>query len=76
MRAASKVYDRPMIVRPVSIGMSPKYVFKPLPTIGLGVEYAGSRMEMPDEHIRIEDFREGVKMIAALLMEHADGSRE
>ncbi|HET8679571.1 MAG TPA: M20/M25/M40 family metallo-hydrolase, partial [bacterium] len=51
-RAAQKVYGRPLVIRPTSIGMSPKYRFAPRPTVGLGVEYAGSQMEEPDEHIR------------------------
>ncbi len=70
LKASKRVYDKPLVIRPLSSGMSPKYVFNPLATIGLGVEYAGSRMEMSDEHIRIEDFRQGIKMIAALLMEY------
>jgi hypothetical protein len=51
--------------------MSPKYKFAPRPTVGLGVEYAGSRLEEPDEHIRITDWTEGTKMIAAVLEEYA-----
>lgn len=70
-RAARRVYGQELVIRPTSIGMSPKYKFAPRPTVGLGVEYAGSRLEEPDEHIRIADWIEGTKMIAAVLEEYA-----
>jgi acetylornithine deacetylase/succinyl-diaminopimelate desuccinylase-like protein len=70
-RAAVRVYGQPLVIRPTSIGMSPKYRFAPRPTLGIGVEYAGSRMEEPDEHIRVADWEEGARMIVALLEEYA-----
>ncbi|HXF83304.1 MAG TPA: M20/M25/M40 family metallo-hydrolase [bacterium] len=69
-RAARTVYGRELVLRPTSIGMSPKYKFAPRPTLGLGVEYAGSQLEEPGEHIRIADWVEGTRMIAALLEEY------
>jgi len=63
------VYGRPMVAKPNSTGMSQKYLFRPAPTVGIGVEYWGSRMEAPDEHIRVPDYREGVLQIAATLRE-------
>lgn len=68
-RAALRVYGRPMVAKPNSTGMSQKYLFRPAPTVGIGVEYWGSRMEAPDEHIRIADYREGVLQIVASLDE-------
>jgi len=68
-RASMRVYGHPMVAKPNSTGMSQKYLFRPAPTVGIGVEYWGSRMEMPDEHIRIRDYREGVLQIAATLEE-------
>ena len=68
-RASQSVYGRPMVAKPNSTGMSQKYLFQPAPTVGIGVEYWGSRMEAPDEHIRIADYREGVLQIAASLRE-------
>lgn len=70
-RAARRVYGQDLVIRPTSIGMSPKYKFAPRPTVGLGVEYAGAQLEEPDEHIRIADWIEGTKMIAAVLEEYA-----
>lgn len=70
-RAAAHVYGQRLIIRPTSIGMSPKFRFSPRPTVGLGVEYAGSRMEEPDEHIRVADWEEGARMIVAVLDEYA-----
>lgn len=77
-RAAERVYGRPLVIRPTSIGMSPKFRFAPRPTVGLGVEYAGSQLEEPDEHIRLVDWEEGARMIVAVLDEYArapDGGR-
>lgn len=68
-RASVRVYGRPMVAKPNSTGMSQKYLFKPAPTVGIGVEYWGSRMEAPDEHIRVADYRDGVLQIAASLDE-------
>ncbi len=70
-RAARRVYGRPLVIRPTSIGMSPKYRFAPRPTVGLGVEYARSQLEEPDEHIRVQDWEEGARMIVAVLDEYA-----
>jgi acetylornithine deacetylase/succinyl-diaminopimelate desuccinylase-like protein len=70
-RASLRVYGRPMVAKPNSTGMSQKYLFRPAPTVGIGVEYWGSRMEAPDEHIRIADYREGILQIAASLEEIA-----
>jgi len=70
-RAARTVYGQELVIRPTSIGMSPKYKFAPRPTVGLGVEYAGSQLEEPGEHIRIADWVEGTKMIAVVLEEYA-----
>jgi acetylornithine deacetylase/succinyl-diaminopimelate desuccinylase-like protein len=68
-RAARRVYGREMVAKPNSTGMSQKYLFRPAPTAGIGVEYWGSRMEQPDEHIRLEDYRQGVKQIVATIDE-------
>jgi acetylornithine deacetylase/succinyl-diaminopimelate desuccinylase-like protein len=70
-RAAKRVYGREMVAKPNSTGMSQKYLFKPAPTAGIGVEYWGCKMEQPDEHIRLEDYRQGIKQIVASLQEIA-----
>jgi acetylornithine deacetylase/succinyl-diaminopimelate desuccinylase-like protein len=72
-RAALRVYGQPMVVKPNSTGMSQKYLFRPSPTAGIGVEYWGSRAEQPDEHIRLEDYRQGIKQVIATLQEAAAG---
>jgi acetylornithine deacetylase/succinyl-diaminopimelate desuccinylase-like protein len=70
-RAALRVYGQPMVAKPNSTGMSQKYLFRPAPTAGIGVEYWGSHAEQPDEHIRLDDYRQGVKQVAATLQELA-----
>jgi acetylornithine deacetylase/succinyl-diaminopimelate desuccinylase-like protein len=70
-RAAQRVYGQPMVAKPNSTGMSQKYLFRPSPTAGFGVEYWGSHAEQPDEHIRLDDYRQGVKQVIATLQEVA-----
>jgi acetylornithine deacetylase/succinyl-diaminopimelate desuccinylase-like protein len=70
-RAARRVYGQSMIAKPNSTGMSQKYLFRPAPTAGIGVEYWGSHAEQADEHIRVQDYREGVKQIIATFQELA-----
>lgn len=73
-RAALQVYGQPLVIRPTSVGMSPKYRFAPRPVLGIGVEYASSAMEMPGEHIRLADWEQGARMVAAVLEAYAEES--
>lgn len=60
------------MVDPTSVAMSPKYRFAPRPTLGIGVEYRGSAIKTPDEHIQLEDWEQGARMVAALLEAYAE----
>ena len=40
-----------------------------LPGVGAGVGWAGSRTHSPNENVRIEDLREGIKHIALIIDE-------
>lgn len=81
-RTAERVYDRPIVVLPTSAASGPRYVFagwSGAPIVALGVGHSGSRIHAPDENIRLEDYREGMKHIAAIIYEYgsnADGELE
>jgi acetylornithine deacetylase/succinyl-diaminopimelate desuccinylase-like protein len=44
-----------------------------LPTADIGIGYPETRIHAPDENIRVEDFRNGTKGIAALLGRFGEG---
>jgi acetylornithine deacetylase/succinyl-diaminopimelate desuccinylase-like protein len=69
-RAAVDAYGTEPIIVPAIAGTGPLYPFVVtlgLPTADIGIGYPEVRAHAPDENIRIEDFRQGTKAIAALL---------
>ena len=69
--AAVDVYGREPLIWPMSGGSGPNYLFAHeigVPIVTLGVGYSGSRIHAPNENIRISDFRNGMRHMAALLM--------
>lgn len=69
--AAKDVYGREPLMWPMSGGSGPNYLFSHdigVPIVTLGVGYSGSRIHAPNENIRINDFRNGMRHMAALLM--------
>jgi len=70
-RTGDEVYGRPTLLDPLEGGSSPSYAFSgPLggiPVVLAGVGYWGSRAHAPDEHIRLDDFRQGIRHVARIL---------
>ena len=69
--SAMDVYGREPLIWPMSGGSGPNYLFSHdicVPIVTLGVGYSGSRIHAPNENIRINDFRNGMRHMAALLM--------
>ena len=69
--SAKDVYGREPLIWPMSGGSGPNYLFSHdigVPIVTLGVGYSGSRIHAPNENIRINDFRNGMRHMAALLM--------
>ncbi|MDH5605513.1 MAG: M20/M25/M40 family metallo-hydrolase [Anaerolineae bacterium] len=68
---AEEVYGMPYHILPTTGGSSPVYAFaKPLgniPVVTAGVGYWDKASHAPDEHIRIEDFRNGTRHVARIL---------
>lgn len=68
--AAALVYDQPIEIQPTSPGSGPRYVFARwtrMPIVSVGVSHIGSRSHGPDENIRLEDYRRGMKHIVAII---------
>jgi acetylornithine deacetylase/succinyl-diaminopimelate desuccinylase-like protein len=68
--AAREIYGTEPVIMPTSAGTGPMASFTEtlgLPTASSGVEYPDSRAHAPDENIRLEDFVQGAKHIAAIL---------
>lgn len=69
--AAEDVYGKAPLIWPMSGGSGPNYLFSHdigVPIVTLGVGYSGSRVHAPNENIRINDFRNGIRHMAALLL--------
>lgn len=69
--AAVEVYGAPAVVFPMLGGSSPMYDFAgPLgniPIVTAGVGYWANAQHAPNEHIRLEDFRQAARHIARIL---------
>ena len=69
-RAVVDTYGQEPLIVPTMAGTGPLYPFVNtlgLPTADIGIGYPEAHIHAPDENIRVEDFRNGTKAIAALL---------
>jgi acetylornithine deacetylase/succinyl-diaminopimelate desuccinylase-like protein len=67
---ATEVYGRPQRVYPMSGGSGPAHYFRKhigLPVLTAGVGYLGSNIHAPNEHIRLADFRNGIRHTARIM---------
>lgn len=72
VRAARRAYAAEPVVLPLMAATGPMYELCQrwgLPGVGAGVGWAGSRTHSPNENVRIEDLREGIKHIALIIDE-------
>jgi len=70
VQAARRAYKNEITVLPTSPGAGPREVFSTwtdMPIVGLGVGHAGSGVHGPNENVILEDYREGIQHIAALI---------
>lgn len=70
--ATRKTYNMEPLIYPLSVGSSPIYNFinkLNIPTVSTGVEYWGSLVHSPNENIRIEDFKLGIKNVINIIDE-------
>ncbi|MDW7991978.1 MAG: M20/M25/M40 family metallo-hydrolase [Anaerolineae bacterium] len=72
VQAAERVYGHRPAILPMMAGTGPVHLLCGqfgVPIVTAGVGYADSRAHAPDENIRLADFVEGIRYIAALLEE-------
>jgi acetylornithine deacetylase/succinyl-diaminopimelate desuccinylase-like protein len=75
--AARDAYGREAYIVPSMAATGPMYHFVHdlgLPTVMAGINYVGGRDHAPDEHVRIADYRNGTKHIAAILYRFGDAA--
>ena len=78
--AAREAWRKEPIVAPIVGGSGPMAHFTGIlkvPVVSVGCSYPGSRKHAPDEHVRIDDFANGAKLVARILAAFAtQGSTE
>lgn len=70
VEAARRVYDLEPVVKPLMAGTGPMYELCQrwgLPAVGAGIGWSGSRSHSPNENVRLEDLRQGIKHIAWIM---------
>ncbi len=68
--AARETYGVDPVVVPFATGIGPRYLFRrhtAMPIVGFAIGYAGSALETSDEHIRVQDYDEGIRHVLAIL---------
>lgn len=75
VKAAEKVYANSVVIEPTQLGAGPAIVFRDawpeLPIVGIGPGNTGSNHHAPNENLRVEDYKNAVKHIIALMYEMA-----
>jgi acetylornithine deacetylase/succinyl-diaminopimelate desuccinylase-like protein len=72
VRAARRVYAVEPVVLPLMAATGPMYELCQrwgLPAAGAGIGWAGSRGHAPNENVRLEDLRQGIRHIACIMDE-------
>ena len=67
---AREIYGTEMIVQPIIGGSGPSYPFVHdlhLPVATAGVGYPGSRSHAPNENVRLDNFRAGIRHTARII---------
>jgi acetylornithine deacetylase/succinyl-diaminopimelate desuccinylase-like protein len=72
VEAARQAYITEPVVKPLMAGTGPMYELCQrwgLPAAGAGIGWAGSRGHSPNENVRLDDLRQGIKHIALIMSE-------
>ena len=72
VRAARQVYEGEPVVLPLMAATGPMYELCQrwgLPAAGAGIGWAGSRVHAPNENVRLEDLRQGIKHMVCIIDE-------
>ena len=76
VESAREVYGVPMMIQPMSGGSGPNHAFihhLKVPVATAGVGYPGSRAHAPNENLVIDNFIDGVKHTARILVTYGAG---
>lgn len=66
----AQLYEKPAVLYPIMPGATPMGCFTRrfgVPGVSTGIGYKGSRIHQPNENVRIRDFIQGIKLVAALI---------
>ena len=76
-QAAEKVYEKPMVVELTQLGAGPACILRDvnpaLPIIGIGPGNTHSNHHAPNENLSVQDYKNAVKHIIALLLSYEEG---
>ncbi|MFG2406819.1 M20/M25/M40 family metallo-hydrolase [Streptomyces brevispora] len=64
---ARSVYDAEPLIEPYTQWIGNQGVLAHLPIVGVGVSRADAGIDGPNEHIRLEDYRMGIKHVVAIM---------
>jgi acetylornithine deacetylase/succinyl-diaminopimelate desuccinylase-like protein len=73
VKAARRAYGDEPVVKPISAGTGPMYELCQrwgMPAVGAGIGWSGSRGHSPNENVRLDDLRQGIKHIAMIMDEY------
>lgn len=72
-KAASMVYDQPLVIELTQLGSGPAIAFRRawegMPIVGIGPGNTGSNHHAPDENLRVDDYIKAIKHMIAFLYE-------
>lgn len=72
--AAEAVYGKPPVIEPIIGGSGPLYPFVEvlrLPVVSAGIGYPGAQVHAPNENITLQQFRDGIRHTAQILLRFA-----
>ena len=79
-KAAAFVYDKPVVTEITQMGAGPAFIWRSvcpdLPILGMGPSNPSSNTHGQDENLKLEDYKNAVKYIIALLCLYGESSIE
>ncbi|WP_307396330.1 M20/M25/M40 family metallo-hydrolase [Bacillus horti] len=79
LQNVEKVYGRPPTINRMSPGTGPMYILCQelgIPAVSLGVGNDSSQNHAPNENIKVEDYIQGIKMMATIVHEFAHTGKD
>jgi acetylornithine deacetylase/succinyl-diaminopimelate desuccinylase-like protein len=73
VESTRRIYKQDPVIIPIWAGSSPRYLFSKKEYLGIpmvtdtGVSYADSRHHSPNENIRVDDYLQGIELMADIL---------